>query len=207
MKPFSRQEAFVVALLVLFVASLTIFNLNISIRRARDAQRKADLGAISDALDKYYEDFGFFPPSVEGKILACKGDNFTQNFEEIRKAEVFDRTAFFAILVPCDWGKDGFRDATDDSYEPYLTTVPQDPKKPEGADYLYLSNTLRFQLFAHLEGEKSETGYDQGIVKRNLTCGTGFICNFGKSFGETPLNQSIEDYEQELLERLNTGTK
>jgi type II secretory pathway pseudopilin PulG len=206
MKPFSKHETFVVSGILIFVVLITFYNLSISIRRARDAQRKADLGAISDALHKYFEDFGFFPPSENGKILACKSDEFDRKFEEIKKEEIFDRSKFFAILAPCQWGKDSLRDVSDNTYDPYLTSLPQDPKTGKGITYLYLSNTKRFQVYTHLEGGKSEDGYDEGIVKRNLACGPGFICSFGKSSGVTPLDKSIEEYENELIQKgLTTG--
>lgn len=201
MKPFTRQETLILSLIFIFVAALTAFNLNFSLRRARDAQRKADLGAISDALHKYYEDFGFFPPSLDGKIVACKSVDFDKKFEELKKNSVFDQNRLFTILSPCEWGKDAFRDVTDEKYPPYLATFPQDPKSSEGLTYLYLSNTKRFQLYSFLEGKSGESGFDQTITMRNLSCGISIICSFGKSFGETPLDKSIEDYENELLQR------
>jgi len=71
MKSFTRSEIYGVGIILLVIASLTAFNLQVSLRRSRDSQRKADINAISDALGKYQADFGFFPPSTEdGKILA-----------------------------------------------------------------------------------------------------------------------------------------
>ena len=199
MKPFTRNEALVVIGILLFTASITFYNLNISLRRARDAQRRSDLGAIANALNKYRDDFGFFPPSKDGKLAACKSENFDAGWEEIKKDTKFDRDKYFAILVPCEWGKDALRDVTDDTYEPYLKIIPQDPKTDKGMSYLYLSNSARVQIYTHMEGGNVEIGYDEATVARNLECGKGFICSFGKSHS-VPLDRSIEDYEKELLE-------
>jgi len=101
MKPFNRQELIGVVLISLVVFSATWFNLKVAIRRSRDAQRKADLGAISDALGLYNQDFGFFPPSDNGKIKACKADNFDEIVSALSK-ETFSLNKFFEGLRSCD---------------------------------------------------------------------------------------------------------
>ena len=201
MKAFTRSETLAVLIIILFTASITFYNLNISLRRARDAQRRSDLGAIANALNKYRDDFGFFPPSKDGKITACKAENFEAGYEEIKKDEKFDREKFFALLIPCEWGKDPLADVTDEEYEPYLRVIPEDPKTETGMKYLYLSNSNRVQIYSYLEGEIDEIGYDEAVVKRRLECGSGFICSFGKSHS-VPVDISIEDYEEELLEKV-----
>ncbi len=200
MKPFTKNELVAAVVILLTTFSLTFYNLRISIRRSRDVQRRSDLGAISDALHKFQEGFGYFPESSEGKIKMCKADNFDEIVERIKGQSEFDRKLYFEGLRSCVWGKDYFRDLLDENYQAYLDIIPQDPKEAEGINYLYLSNTNRFQLYSYLEGENDETGFNEGIVKRNLKCGDK-ICNFGKSSGDTPLNVSIEDYERELLSR------
>ena len=186
------------------VGSITLYNLNIAIRRSRDSQRKSDLGSISDALHKYQADFGFFPPSENGKIKACKNDLFNDISAELKESKRLDTSKFFEGERPCEWGADKFVDLFDERYPAYLLVIPQDPKAGEGANYLYFSNTNRFQLYSYLEGGGSEDGYDTGIVGRNLSCGRG-ICSFGKSYGETPLDKSIEDYEEELVRQQKGG--
>jgi type II secretory pathway pseudopilin PulG len=209
MKSFTFREVLVVTAIILFTASITLYNLNISLRRARDAQRRADIGAISNAVNKYKDDFGFFPPSHDGKMVACKGDNFEEGWKEIRqeveKGSKFDRDKFFAILSPCEWGEDALRDLTDDEHQPYMSVLHQDPKADKGMSYLYLSNSNRYQIFSFMEGGDEEIGYDGSIVARNLECGVGYICSFGKH-RDSPLDRSIEDYERELLERARTGS-
>lgn len=204
MKPFSKNETFAVTAILLFTFIITFYNLNISLRRSRDAQRRSDIGAIANALNKYHDDFGFFPPSKEGKIAACKGNDFDVGWEELKKNEKFDENKFFELLVSCQWGKDKLADVTDSNYPAYMNVIPGDPKGTEGLAYLYLSNTVRFQIFSYLEGKSDEIGYDESIVKRGLTCGVGFTCSFGKSYA-SPLDRSIEEYENELLEKAKVG--
>ena len=207
MKPFTKQELKVVSAILFLIFVVTGLNIRIALRRARDAQRRADLGAISNALHEFYDDYGFFPPAENGKIKVCKADNFEKVFTEIKEADQFDRNRFISGLRTCDWGKDSLTDLGmfEGESETYIKTIPVDPKQSEGITYYYLSNINRFQLFSTLEGEDSEEGYNEGIVKRNLLCGNK-ICSFGKTYGATPLDKSIEEYESELQKKLNTGS-
>jgi hypothetical protein len=199
MRPFTKNEMLGIGLVLSLTFFLTAVNLRISLRKSRDAQRLSDIGAISEALDKYQEDFGFYPPSTpDGKILACKGENFGNIPEGIPEGE--KRVYFFKSLRGCNWGEDGLRDVNDDSFEPYLKTIPRDPKAGSGYSYLYLSDTNRFQLYAYLEGGKSEVGFRDGIIGRDLHCGVN-ICSFGKASGDTPLEKSIEEYENEIRQK------
>lgn len=60
MKPFSKNETISLAIILVVLFSVTLFNIRIAERRSRDAQRRADLGAIYEALEKFHSDFGFF---------------------------------------------------------------------------------------------------------------------------------------------------
>ncbi len=200
MKPFSKNEVFAVLGILFFIFVLTFLNMQVSLRKARDSQRRADLGEIANALRRYQNDFGFYPPSKDGKILACKGSDFDSGWNEIKNDKEFDQEKFFNLLVPCEWGKDPLKDVTDEAYPPYLKVIPGDPKGNKGISYLYLSNTKRFQIYAYLEGKEKEIGYDKSVVARSLFCGQGYVCSFGKSYG-VPLDISIEEYERELLEQ------
>lgn len=196
MKAFTKNEIKITSLILIFICILTLLNLQVSLQRARDSQRRSDIGTIADALDKYQKEFGFFPPSTpDGKILACKGNNFEPIPAEIKESE--RRNYFFSLLKGCEWGKDSLEDVNDDSYEPYLKVIPGDSKQSRGYSYLYISNTNRYQLYAYLEGENAEVGYRIGIVERDLKCGNN-TCNFGKAYGDTPLEKSIEEYENEI---------
>lgn len=200
MEFFTKEETVGVATILILIIGLSLYNLQISLRRARDVQRKADLSAISNALARYEDDFGFYPPSSEdGKIVACKKEGVTPSFkrgsEEGQDAGKID---LLEVYKPCEWGKDSLRDVFDLDYPPYLQVIPADPHLERGVSYRYVSNGRRFQIYASLEGE-DEDGVNIKIVERKLGCGSK-VCNFGKSSGETPLEISIEEYENRLLE-------
>lgn len=183
------------------IFTLSFFNFRVALRRARDAQRRADLGAISNALHAHYEDFGFFPPATDqGKILACKGENFEEISKQLAKQDEFDMGKYISALKPCEWGEDSLSDVGDDQHPAYIKVIHRDPRDELGLSYMYFSNTKRFQIYAYLEGEVDEEGYSETIVARNLLCGTE-ICSFGKTFGKTPLEKSIQEYENELVEK------
>ncbi len=172
MKFFTKKETIGIFLILLAIGLACFSNLTVSLRRARDVQRKNDLGSLTDALNKYNNDFEVFPlSSKDGKIIACKDGS-------------------------CEWGKDGLYDLTDENASPYLKILPADPQTDKGLIYVYFSNGKRYQIYASLEGS-DEDEYSQAIIKRNISCGTR-ICNFGRSYGETPLEKSIEEYENEL---------
>jgi len=197
MKAFTKNEILGVFGIFAVVFVVTWFNLQVSLRRARDAQRKGDAGEISNVLIKFFSDYGYFPPAENGKIKMCKGENFDQMLLEVKNKKPFDRELFFSGLRACDWGKDGIEDVLDTNSAPYIKTLPSDPKTEDGTSYFYLSDTERFQLFVYLEGESDESGYDTRIVARNLACGNK-ICSFGKSYA-VPVEKSIEEYKEELL--------
>ncbi len=77
--------------------------------------------------------------------------------------------------------------------------VPQDPQTANGLKYVYASNGKRFQIFASLE-DKSQDEYSKNIEARGISCGAR-ICNLGRASGTTPLDKTIEEYENELYEK------
>ena len=188
MKPFTKREFLVVSLILLAIISVSLYNFAIAKRRGRDAQRKNDIGSITDALNKYANDFAVYPAPSDGKIVACQGEEI---WDEVQAKTVF-------ALRPCEWGRDFLRDVNDLDYPAYLQTIPIEPQSKEGLTYTYLSNGRRFQILASLEG-KDEDEYDPAIEARGISCGIR-LCNFGRSSGKTPLDRSIEEYENELTE-------
>lgn len=200
-KLFSKEEYLVTGIILSLIILVTLYNFYFALMRARDSTRRDDVGAISNALNQFYEDFGYFPPSEDGKIKYCRGENFDQIVEDLSDDDVFDRTKFFEGLRACEWGQDSFDDLLDEDYSPYIEKLPIDPRSEAGLEYLYISNTKRFQIYTHLEEESDAQGYDNGIVGRELDCGNA-TCNFGKSFAQTPLDISIDEYET-ILEQKN----
>ena len=191
MRPFSKQEILAVSIIFLVIVGISLRNFGIAKRLGRDAQRKSDVGSITNGLNKYNDDFGVYPQaSDDGKIIACRGEEIEQLVE--------DQPVNSFSLAPCEWGKDALEDVNDPNFPPYIKTLPTDPKSREGFSYTYLSNGKRFQIFAALEG-RGEAEYDPVIEARGIICGAG-VCNFGRSSGKTPLDKSIQEYENELLE-------
>lgn len=205
MKPITKNEIVGVASILLIIGLLSLYNFRIALRRSRDVQRRSDLGQIANALEKYQVDFGFFPLSSEdGKIKACKPSNFDDLVEELAQKKEFDYQKYLTSLDPCKWGVDSLKDLADDSFPPYLSTIPKDPKHNDGIRYFYLSNNNRYQIYAYLEGESKEIGYNLGIVGRNLNCGSR-VCAYGKAYAQTPLEKSLEEYENELREEMQNS--
>ncbi len=200
MKPFTKKELIGVSLILLVVGAVTLNGLRLSVRRARDAQRMADLGAVSDGLEQFHEVYGFFPPDEDGKIKACKADNFDNVVIELKNLGRLDRNLFISGLRACEWGKDSFADLLDESHEPYIKSLPVDPSSDEGYSYHYISNMNRFQIFAGLEGGMEEDVYNAKVAQRSLLCGTQ-LCTVGKSYADTPLDKTLEEYEKELKEK------
>lgn len=185
MKSFTKSELKGIFFILFVLVAVSAPNFIVSLRRARDAQRKADIGTIHDSLLRYQGDFGTFPLSIDGKIAACEPVTF------VEKGGV--KTPVFSA---CKFGKDSLKDVSDSSYPAYMLTIPNDPQNASGYSYYYLSNGSRFQIYGALEG-KSEDEYDESIIVRGLPCGEK-VCNFGKSFAKTPLDVSIEEYETKI---------
>ena len=177
MNNFSNSELKAILVIFAFLVVISTPNFIVSLRRARDAQRKADIGSIQDALYKYQADFGTFPLSIGGKIAACE----PVSYKEVAGIKT-------PVFSACDWGESSLADLSDSSYPAYLKLIPN-------GSYYYFSNGSRFQIYGGLEG-KDEDEYDESIIKRGISCGS-VVCNFGKSSGTTPLNMSIEEYESQ----------
>ena len=79
---------------------------------------------------------------------------------------------------------------------PLTKDLPRDPDWKKGLVYVYISNGRRFQILASLEG-RDEDEYSPRIEERNIKCGLK-LCNFGRAYGKTPLDKSIEEYENEI---------
>ena len=186
---FKKDEGIAVFVILAVLIGIIALNLQVSFRKSRDSQRKSDIRAVHDALAAYQNDFGYFPSSLDGDILACLPDDEIDTYRDAESVEDVD-------FKKCRWGWDSLRDVFDTSYPSYLERLPADPQHTQGGRYYYVSNGSRFQIYAALESE-DEDEYSQEIVDRNLPCGDR-ICNFGRAFSRTPLDKTIEEYENEL---------
>lgn len=178
---FKKIELLVVFLILLSIGTVTFRNLQVSLRRSRDIQRREDLWRIHDALVAFHKDELSFPPSQDGKIVACHGGVDANNVPQRRA---------------CDWHVDTLPNIFSGAV--YLEHMPTDPKHNDGGRYYYISNGRYFQVYGALEGV-DEDEYDPDVVARNIMCGNR-VCNFGRGFSGTPLDKSIEEYENELRE-------
>jgi hypothetical protein len=160
----TKQEALVIACIILLTGVLTYFNLQQSQVLARDFQRKEDLRSVKKALDVFRQDFGFYPASKDGRILACG-----------TKSQP----------VSCEWGKDALADVSDPSYPPYLDLLPQDPLAYfKQYHYVYISDKESFLLLAHLENTKDDE-YSKEVEEKGIACGPQVFCNFAVGSGKT----------------------
>lgn len=196
---FNKKELAGIILILLFIFGFSAYNFALSLRRARDVQRRNDLTALADALEVYFNDFDRYPiSSSDSKIVACLPQGWT--FEDMKKIlggqPVQNRAKMFAQMAPCEWGASSLADVSDNSRPIYLTVIPQDPRALQGASYRYLSTGQHFQLLASFEG-KDNPEYSQKILARKILCGTK-ICNFGKASHGTPLDVLLEEYEKGL---------
>jgi type II secretory pathway pseudopilin PulG len=192
MKFFTRNELIGVIIILGIIGLISAYNFSISLRRARDAQRKSDMGTLTAGLVKFQEDFGTYPlASSDGRILACKNPPETPTKDS--------KGNWVINWIPCEWGKDNLRDVTDPSYPPYLAVLPVDPQNSEGVHYTYFSNGKTFQIYTSLEGQ-DEPEYTPKIAARGVSCGIR-ICNYGLALGNTPLDKSIEEYENETKQK------
>jgi hypothetical protein len=191
-KPPNKVETFGILLILAVIFVVSFFNFKVALRRSRDVQRKNDLSTLQNGLNNYLHDFGVFPMSSDnGEIVACKGEETVWD----------EKYKVWLNLVPCVWGKDALADFSDPTYPAYIPLLPRDPQYSQGGNYLYISNGNRYQIFIYLEGEADEAEYDPIIVARNLSCGNR-ICNYGEAYSQTPLDKTLQEYENELEAKL-----
>lgn len=173
MNKFTKQEIIQLMIIFTVLVIISVPNFITSIRRSRDLTRKDDFSQIIHVLDAYQDRYKKFPESSNGKIVACTNG-------------VLDE---YTVFSPCEWG-----------YLSPFGNIPSDPHKDKGASYTYLSNGNRYQLLGALEVAKDDE-FDIKIKIRSLQCGNR-ICNFGRGYGNTPLDKSIEEYENEITPKI-----
>lgn len=186
-KFFSKSET--ISLIVIFAVLIivSIPNFAASLRRARDQNRRDDLGAMETYLGQYFSDFDAFPASsLDGKVMDClkPGD-----------APYKDEKGFWVVNpIACEWGKDSLSNLINGKV--YLDKLPIDPSSEDGMSYLYLSKGKMYQIFAAMEG-LDEAEVDQRIIARNLTCGN-HICNVGRSYN-CDVSKTLDVCQEEAI--------
>lgn len=127
------------------------------IKKANDIRRKSDLLLIQQGLQKYYRDFGKFPPNPGN----CAQD--------AKNCKIVGLDANNPIS---DWGK---------PFQPYIDVLPKDPR---GKTYIYFSTGQAYYLYASLDiGDDPQVCSNENACTSLITNGInsracGGICNY-----------------------------
>ena len=169
---FTLVELLVVISIIGILASIGLVAFRSTQFRSRDAQRKSDLKELSSALELFYSDYGRYPSSDTGKIMACP----------------------YNTATACSWGTGEFTDGK----TVYFKVLPKD--SVSGSNYYYRtvpdSNNQKYQIFAHLENSEDINCLigvagkpdctSPANIPSGITCGSS-VCNFAvKSSNTTP---------------------
>lgn len=161
-----KKNAFTLIELIVVMAILAILMaigtgaFTASMKKGRDNTRKANLRAITNALELYNMDKGKYPTGdSEGRIVGCGTDT---------------SRVFCEVNGP-------FQDATPATPTMYMAQLPTDPQYPS-KKYFYVSATgAQYQIYTHLENSQ-----DPAIITPAAS-GTdcGGTCNWGLSSSNT----------------------
>ena len=178
-KGFTLVELLVVMAILGILVTLVGGNFRSAQIRGRDAQRKSDLKQIANALELFFNDYGYYPPADgQGRIMACP-------FEEGVGG------------ASCNWGVEGevkFEDKYPGTYSTrtvYLTKIPDDPVSKYNYYYRQPGGDIKkFQLFAKLENTEDQDcmGGDCANPPVTYTCGT-VSCNFSITSNNTTYSE------------------
>jgi prepilin-type N-terminal cleavage/methylation domain-containing protein len=141
-----------------------------SLKKGRDNTRKANLRAITSALEMYYNDKGKYPVGDSaGMIKGCGTD---------------------AERTVCPAANGAFQDETPTPPSPptlYMAKLPTDPVS--SLKYYYVSAGASYQIYAHLENSQDpqclQSNCLNPTVPGGVSCGTSVACNYGISSGNT----------------------
>ncbi|MBU1126966.1 prepilin-type N-terminal cleavage/methylation domain-containing protein [Patescibacteria group bacterium] len=137
---FTLIELLVVISIIGVLAGLIMVNFNSARERTRDTQRKSDLAQIERSLMMYYNDYGNYPATGTGNLIAGCVPAGTAN---------------------CSWGSAWA--ATSGDF--YMKILPDDPSSPD-QHYSYAQNTNNdFCLLATLENNS-----DSSIASSQSRC-------------------------------------
>lgn len=110
-------------LAILAVFALAAVNPIDQFKKAKDAQRKSDLGQIQRVLEQYYQDWGHYPPSSASYQIEDEKTN---------------------PVTVVTWGGAG-------GWPPYMDLVPKDPDARRTYLYYSKNNGQQYFLYASLE--------------------------------------------------------
>lgn len=158
---FTLVELLVVISIIGVLSSIGLVAFRSAQFRSRDAQRKSDIKQLTNALELFYSDYGTYPASSNGQIMACPYNSQT------------------GVGVLCSWGVSEFRDVdgSGNTKTTYFKVLPKDPVTEHSYYYNTVAvnsvNNAGFQIYSYLENLQ-----DQSIITTAVSCGGGTLCNF-----------------------------
>lgn len=171
---FTLIELIVVMMIVSSLALLIIGNFTSTLKRGRDAKRKADLALLRQVLETYYEDKRSYPPIPADEYEITNHIVSPEGF--IRRKKAFIDTA---------------------SGKMYMGRLPDEPNP--SYEYVYTTDSLGtyYRLFSCIEN-KDDTGEGvshSGFTGAPTTCGCS-VCNYTVSSPNiTPLPTISDESE------------
>ncbi len=150
---FTLVELTIVISIMLILASVGVSNYIFSLKKSHDATRKSDLATITKAIQAFANDFGGYPASENGKLVACDYNN--------------------AGLIACNWGQP-FSVFKGGKVITYLGKMPSDPDTSRNYYYEADATNGTFNLYAALENT-SDQYITAGLT---VACGSGITCNY-----------------------------
>lgn len=156
-KGFTLMEILIAMAIMGILAGIGIGSYTVSLQKGRDAQRKSDLSQIQTALESYQNDFNSYPLSSDGKLAGCDDGKSV-----------------------CGWGEE----FSLSSGKVYMKKLPVAPRNSE--EYVYVSNGIKYQIFARLENVK-----DQSVSTYEIPCPGGENCNYGVSSANASPDEAL----------------
>ncbi|MCX6792122.1 MAG: prepilin-type N-terminal cleavage/methylation domain-containing protein [Candidatus Gottesmanbacteria bacterium] len=160
---FTLIELMVVMVILAILMAIGTGAFTSSMIKGRDNTRKANLRAITSALELYYNDKGKYPTGASGTFSSCYS------------------TLTGTVVGSC--GKDNpvFRDSPTTGAM-YMAKFPVDPVS--SLKYYYVSATgSQFQIYAHLENSQ-DPAINPTIISESINCDNAAgttLCNYGVS--------------------------
>jgi len=165
---FTLIELMIVMVIMGILVTIGVTAFTSSMIKGRDSTRKANLRAITNALELYYNDKNKYPVwDSLGSIPGCY---------------TIDLTA----TGTCGKDYPVFKDSIANGAM-YMAKFPIDPVSSQ--KYYYVSNATgtQFQIYAHLENSQ-DPAIDPTIILKSYNCASGggtSLCNWGLSSGNT----------------------